>query len=677
MRKVIIFMFLLFCFQFVQAQKTKYDSLKNVLASSKDDSSRFYNLRQLYYNYIFSFPDSALTFWQQEFNLASRNNDVKALTIAYNDYGWFYLIIGDYPQALNYFQLALKLAEQNDDQLSVADAYDNMAVVYQEIGDLEKAKNCSEKSISVVESILSHDRLIQYYGYYTKLFSLATVYEEMNQLDSAFKYNQLADDGQYKISSQKWGPASFEFGNIYFKMGKYEIALIHYHTSLSISSALDIKKDIMDCYNGLAKTYKMLGVYDSSIFYANKVIELSRSTRYAISQLRALVLLSDIYETQKRSDSVAKYLRLTIAAKDSMFSRQKYYQIQNMTFDEQIRQQEAKNIQQQIQSKIRLYSVLATLVVFLTIALILFRNNRHKQKAYNLLKKQKNETDIQRIKVEQTLEELKTTQNSLIQSEKMASLGELTAGIAHEIQNPLNFVNNFSEVNQELLHEMKSEIDKGNLAEVKLIANDIIDNEEKISHHGKRADAIVKSMLQHSRVSGGQNEMTDINVLADEYLRLAYHGFKAKEKSFNCVIQTDFDSAISKINIIPQDIGRVLLNLYNNAFYALSAKSSAEALAKDEALVKSDISYEPLISVRTKKINEDIEISVMDNGNGIPEKVLEKVFQPFFTTKPTGQGTGLGLSISYDIIKAHHGNINIRNTAGEAVEFIITLPIIA
>jgi signal transduction histidine kinase len=281
----------------------------------------------------------------------------------------------------------------------------------------------------------------------------------------------------------------------------------------------------------------------------------------------------------------------------------------------------------------------------------------------------------QKETLQTTLENLEATQSQLIQSEKMASLGELTAGIAHEIQNPLNFVNNFSEVNKELLAELDQEIDKGNMSEVKAIAKDVMDNEDKISHHGKRADAIVKGMLQHSRISGGIKEPTDINALADEYLRLAYQGLRAKDKNFNATLKTDFDPAIGNINIIPQDIGRVLLNLINNAFYALSAKASAFANATADKVAKADINYEPTLFLSTRKLEDKIEIIVKDNGNGIPEQVLDKVFQPFFTTKPTGQGTGLGLSLSYDIIKAHQGTINIRNTPGEGAEFIITLPI--
>jgi signal transduction histidine kinase len=259
----------------------------------------------------------------------------------------------------------------------------------------------------------------------------------------------------------------------------------------------------------------------------------------------------------------------------------------------------------------------------------------------------------------------------------MASLGELTAGIAHEIQNPLNFVNNFSDVNQELLAELKEEADKGNISEVKAIADDVIDNEQKINHHGKRADSIVKGVLQHSRASSGQKELTDINKLADEYLRLSYHGMRAKDKSFNAEYKTDFDESIGKINVVPQDIGRVLLNLYNNAFYAVNEKTkSIGSLQPDQGnSYVPKVPKVPTFTIVTKKSNDKVLISVKDNGNGIPQNVVDKIFQPFFTTKPTGQGTGLGLSLAYDIVKAHGGEIKVETEEGEGSEFLIQLPI--
>ncbi len=264
----------------------------------------------------------------------------------------------------------------------------------------------------------------------------------------------------------------------------------------------------------------------------------------------------------------------------------------------------------------------------------------------------------------QTLNELKATQAQLIQSEKMASLGELTAGIAHEIQNPLNFVNNFSEVSSELIDEMKEQLEKGNEEDAKAIADEIKMSLEKINFHGKRADGIVKSMLQHSRTSNNKKEPTDINALADEYLRLAYHGMRAKDKVFNAAIKTDFDESIGLIKIISQDIGRVILNLITNAFYAVMEKK------------KLDQRYEPTVTVSTKRVDNKIEIKVKDNGTGIPQKALDKIFQPFFTTKPTGQGTGLGLSLSYDIVtKGHGGELKVETTEGEYTEFSIILPV--
>jgi two-component system, NtrC family, sensor kinase len=311
------------------------------------------------------------------------------------------------------------------------------------------------------------------------------------------------------------------------------------------------------------------------------------------------------------------------------------------------------------------------------------RLNREKEIEKNeLIEKQKALLEIQVIErtaeLNKSLENLKSTQSQLIQSEKMASLGELTAGIAHEIQNPLNFVNNFSEVSQELVKEMNDELAVGNIQLAKEIAGDIELNLEKINHHGKRADAIVKGMLQHSRASSGVKEPTDINALADEYLRLAYHGFRAKDKDFNATWKTDFDETIGKIDIVPQDIGRVILNLITNAFYAVDEKKKQAPLPPKGGIESPQDHYEPTVTVSTKLVTpqsggpEGVKISVKDNGPGIPQKVLDKIFQPFFTTKPTGQGTGLGLSLAFDIVKAHGGEINVLSDA-EGTVFIIKL----
>lgn len=297
------------------------------------------------------------------------------------------------------------------------------------------------------------------------------------------------------------------------------------------------------------------------------------------------------------------------------------------------------------------------------------RTEKVKRTTAILLEETIQELELKRKAIEESnealkksLEELKSAQQQLIQSEKMASLGELTAGIAHEIQNPLNFVNNFSDVSKELLDEMKEELNKGDTDEAKAIADDVIQNLEKILHHGKRAGDIVKGMLQHSRTSSGQKELTNINALADEYLRLAYHGLRAKDKTFNAATKTDYDENIGLIKIIPQDIGRVILNLISNAFYAVNEKKKQQP---EE--------YEPVVSISTKRLNNNVEIAIKDNGTGIPKIVVDKIFQPFFTTKPTGSGTGLGLSLSYDIVKAHGGLIKVNTKENEGTEFKIVL----
>ncbi|HEX4852119.1 MAG TPA: ATP-binding protein, partial [Puia sp.] len=403
-------------------------------------------------------------------------------------------------------------------------------------------------------------------------------------------------------------------------------------------------------FNNMADLYKKQKQVDSSIHYAKLGLKEAGLIDFKQQTLVAYNLLAELYETTDPKEAV-RYYKMAADAKDSLYGTGNIQAIETIANQEEEHKKEIEAANIANQNKLKQYALLAGLGIFLIAALILFRNNKQKQQANKVL--------------ESTLSNLKSTQAQLIQSEKMASLGELTAGIAHEIQNPLNFVNNFSELNIEMLLEMKQEIDKGNYPEVKSIADNLTENEHKISHHGKRADSIVKGMLQHSKTSTGQKELTNINALADEYLRLSYHGLRAKDKDFNADMKTDFDKTVGNINIVPQDIGRVLLNLYNNAFYSVNEKRKAHMDG-----------YKPTVSVITKKIDERVELRVKDNGTGIPQREVDKIFQPFFTTKPTGQGTGLGLSLSYDIIRAHGGEIKVETKEGESAEFIISLPVI-
>ena len=440
------------------------------------------------------------------------------------------------------------------------------------------------------------------------------------------------------------------FGEAYMANKNYDLAKPLINESFQYSLQNDMGDLLANNSNDLAQLYYETNMFDSSSYYARKGIYYSR--RQPAYRLVAYEWLYKAFEKQEQKDSVSKYFRLAVTIRDSLYSTEKNRTIQSLNFQQQLweqeKEQELIQAEKDFNHRLILYSAFAVLIVIIIIAVLLYRNNQLQKKA--------------KIKIESAYTELKSTQAQLIQSEKMASLGELTAGIAHEIQNPLNFVNNFSEVNRELIEEADQEIDKGNFSEVKTILNDIKENEQKINHHGKRADSIVKGMLQHSQVSAGQKEPTDINVLADEYLRLSFHGIRAKDKSFNATIKTDFDNSIGKINIIPQDVGRVLLNLYNNSFYAVNERKRQQSN-----------NYEPTVLVTTKKVNNKVEIRIKDNGNGVPQNIVDKIFQPFFTTKPTGQGTGLGLSLSYDIIKAHGGEIKVETREGEGSEFIISI----
>ncbi|HEV8506019.1 MAG TPA: ATP-binding protein, partial [Chitinophagaceae bacterium] len=442
-------------------------------------------------------------------------------------------------------------------------------------------------------------------------------------------------------------------GAIYLKKGEKETGLQCLYAGLQSGKKENNKGGSAQVYYQLAQYYLSQEKKDSALYYVKEFNQLIQSLEaVALSTLNQGTGYENLflaYKLNKQFDSAYKYQGLALVTKDSLsnFKIKNLAEFQNLSIQEQLRLQNIEREKELYQNKIRTYGLLGGLAVFLLIAFILVRNNRQKQKANKVLKA--------------TISNLKSTQAQLIQSEKMASLGQLTTGIAHEIQNPLNFVNNFSEVNRELIDEMNNEND---IHEIKAIANNIKQNSEKILLHGKRADAIVKGMLQHSRTSTGQKELTDINALCDEYLRLAYHGLLAKDKSFNAKFETNFDHRIDKVNIVSQDIGRVLLNLINNAFYAVNEKSKQEALG-----------YGPLVVVRTKKINDKVQISVADNGNGVPQNIVDKIFQPFFTTKPTGQGTGLGLSLAYDIVKAHGGRTNVKTKEGEGSEFIIQLPL--
>jgi signal transduction histidine kinase len=383
------------------------------------------------------------------------------------------------------------------------------------------------------------------------------------------------------------------------------------------------------------------------------------NTVFSYLMAKPAKMLSEIYDG-KNADSTVKYLKIYLKTNEVINSTRVTQQLQVMAFEEEQRKMELEQTRKEAQARLKIYFLIAGLLLVSIFGLLMFRNNRQKHKI--------------NTKLENTLANLQATQKQLVQSEKMASLGELTAGIAHEIQNPLNFVNNFSEVNGELVDELQQELKAGNIDDAMAISNYIKENEQKINHHGKRADAIVKGMLQHSRTSTGQKEPTDINALCDEYLRLAYHGLKARDNSFEASFHFEPDNTLPKVNVVPQDMGRVLLNLINNAFQAVSERKKSEGENYVPEVIVSTKPFLPPVGGLSGAGGSWVAISVSDNGPGIPDSIKEKIFQPFFTTKPTGQGTGLGLSLSYDIVKAHGGALKVETKEGEGSAFVISLP---
>ncbi len=650
------------------AQINKTDSLKNELDRyTKMDTGKIKKMLDYSHSLYNTNAEKSFQIAKEALSLANTLNWKNGQIDALLELGFMLAGQQKYDEAISSGLKALKFSEANGDISREAYAHYDLSESYR---------------------LFDNDSLSNYHG--QKMLAIATTLQNKDLLKKA-----LLIVGQRYLMKYDWAKADSLFSKALKIANEQNDEKTIYRLLMFNAQKLEYLKD----YNAAIKAYKKgflfylkLGNYpmaaylnvllsraytdfnnkDSAYFYAHAALEFSKKhlltkemsdTYYALSYTHYKFKdYKNAYEYRLKFDSLFNKSYSLAAGQNAQKARM---QTEQEKKDALIKIEEIKKENATRRTRNLQFTVIG---FFMLLAGFLFWNNRQKQKS--------------KLIIEKAYSDLKATQSQLIQSEKMASLGELTAGIAHEIQNPLNFVNNFSEVNTELLEELKAERLKPNAERKEDIENELIDdvisNEEKINHHGKPADAIVKGMLQHSRSSTGTNEPTDINALADEYLRLAYHGLRAKDKFFNATLITNFDETIGKVNMVSQDISRVILNLINNAFYAVNEKSISSKAA--------GINYEPTVTLSTKLISSStnlqirqsansIIISVKDNGNGIPQKILDKIFQPFFTTKPTGQGTGLGLSLSYDIVKAHGGELKVETNEGVGTEFIIQLPI--
>lgn len=643
------------------AARSELEAFKGMIRPSNDsaDIANYYSDLGMFYG-LQSVYDTSIQYYEQSIGIGERHQH-RNLGSSYSNLSIGYQQTGNYPVALVYQQKAVKFARDEKNEISEAFGLLNMAITYDQIGDTLNAEKTYLEALEIASRL--NIKNVEIYSY----SNLANVYIQMKDWPRAYKaamksVEVAGEFGEPGIRAAGYSKAATALA--YMKEFNLAVKLGEKAVPLALSSKQPI--NIFQAYAAMGDVYYERTDYAKAIPYYEKGFEAIRSQHlYTSGQKSAYRKLSVSYE--KVGDfprSLAAYKKAVEIA-DSLTKKENVRKTTELTMNFEFEKKQeaiaAETERAKRAAKRKQYLLLGGLSFVLLLGIAAFAGYKNKQKANRALSRQKK-------RLESTLSKLKTTQAQLIQNEKMASLGELTAGIAHEIQNPLNFVTNFSEVNREIIHEIRQEMNNGNLAEAAILLNDVEDNSQKINHHGKRADAIVKAMLEHSRSTGGQREPTDLNALCDEYLRLAYHGMRAKNKSFQAKIESRLDESIPKMSIVPQELGRVLLNLMNNAFYAVAARMDGLSATEREA-------YSPIVSVTT--INSGaggVEITVADNGSGIPEEVINKIFQPFFTTKPTGHGTGLGLSLSYDIIKAHGGELEVESRVDKGSKFVIRLP---
>ena len=661
MKKSLLFtIFLLTCSCAAFAQKNNVDSLTAAYKKNKQDTTLIQLLvNKASYVFLTNSPDSGMNSLKKSLALSRKihykDGEVRSLA----GIATYLSRRGDLPQSLKITFDLLPKAIAINNQRVVGQCYNTLGLDYGILKDYKKALSYFLLGKAVMEKARLTDLQV------VSNNNVAREYLDMGMADSAEYYTKHAYELALKTNDKNVGYLIRNFGIIQVLRKNYTEAINFFRKSILAIPKLDNHYLLSEDYRRMADVYRQLGRTDSCIYFAKKAFDEANLDKNPELVMKSTRLLTDQYKSLSDYRNAYDYQQIMLKANDSLFSQQKTLQIQTLALNQEQQKQEAEAARRAYQNKVQQYTMLGIIAVFMLIASILFYANGQRKKANKALGQRNQQIETQHKALEKSHAELKTTQAQLIQSEKMASLGELTAGIAHEIQNPLNFVNNFSEVSTELIDELQQEIDNGNYNEVKVIAGNIKENQQKISQHGKRADFIVKGMLEHSRKNTGEKQLTDMNVLCDEFLKLSYHGLRAKDKSFNAEIVTHFDPNLRKVNVLQQDMGRVMLNLFNNAFYAVNQKSKTAVAG-----------YKPEVTVTTSAEKGYVVIKVKDNGTGIPDAIKEKIMQPFFTTKPTGEGTGLGLSLTYDmVVKGHGGRIQVDSIEGEGSEFVIQLPL--
>jgi len=724
-----IFKYMLFLVSFTVlsesfSQTTRADSIQNEAENLDDDSVKVTHYLELGLELLSSDINRAINYFDEAILIGNRINFKKGLAGAYNakgranaqqgdfvesilnfqealthfhdindktgeanilsNLGSIYYMLGNSTKALELHFESLKISEEIDNKLRIGTSFNNIGTVY-----LENKSTINESLSFFKKSLAVFEEIEETQGMATAAMNIGEVYFLELKYDSAIYFHQLAlglCDGTIDATF----PLT-QLGEINGELGNFEKAFDFHKRAMAISERMDAKFELTQGLIGLAKTQKIQKDFQGAISTFEKAKLLAKEidaknelvdVYLSLAETQALV---GNYEAAYENEINAKFVKDEIAK----LSTDRTIQRLRLEFDLDKKEAEIELLQKDTELKnaavfnqrIIIFASLGGLFMFIVISISLFRNNLSKQKANRLLEKQKEEIHAQRENIASAYDQLKLTQSQLIQSEKMASMGELASGIAHEIQNPLNFVNNFTEVSDEMVDEVLNEQGKSlEVRDEKLVQellSDVKSNLQKIRKHGLQADAIVKNMLEHSKQGQGTRELTDLNTLANGFLRMSYHSFLSKLRNtedMNLEVTMDISAEenLPKVSVVPQEIGKVLLNLLNNAFYAVHERKRNEA--------KTQNFYQPKIEVSTKMITNPnggsgINISIQDNGIGIPDSIKEKIFQPFFTTKPTGSGTGLGLSLSYDIIKSHGGKLSVESKEGEGSEFMIYLPI--